>query len=1349
VAKIESFGSSLLPVAVAAGLLSGGVIRTSPSALSLKPRPAVSAPADSSERNKAAPTPLTDVRPIIELLGQSLGVSVEPDETLRALRALRLDRKSLKRSDGLAAALDKLERFQATRSPQVMRLADESPLQQLDAYLRTDVDSGAQLHKLQSSVANRLFEELRDEDALAKLAAFVAQTDGPSVDVQFMIATIPDYVDSNSGWMADEVLGAIQAAMGRANFLLDRFRLIDWLPADESHPDRVNESKQHERQPGALVFRKVRPNAANSGKQIRLQVVLLVLETPTAGVHRVALKNAMTFVSRWNDAMRVAMEPATDEERSPIPHGEQSPILRLVAPVFSGSMPSLALELRNWKDPSAVKLITGSAMADVNATVVERFAPGVTYQATVQPTSAIMHALGEALGSMNADWATGKGVALLVEGNTAYGNSATPGSNSTKPGSEPAPHVEPFQPQFRYPFPLHVAELRSDGHSSTSAQVSLVPAPIVPLSLREATPPADQLPALRPQLTTPVVEATLDSILDNIKHEDVSAVGIVATDSRDVLFLAREVKQHAPDVQLFFAGSYLLYLHPEYIPYTRGAIVAAPYPLSLNVQRGIHAEAAQEAGTAAGGRPRRPRTLDGKQPFTGMIAGGVFNATLIQLNQKDRLIDYCDPAAHAANDNTVICAPPVWVSVIGDDGYWPLTRDTKSASFVPSFAETPAVPKQVPMPGTAKLIASLGGLLVAGLVWASVQVCLGLKRGDKYYVGFPLVRELLPPVTFRPIGWLRALMLLLGGLGLSCLSAWFAAILILQWWTSSGADDAWRPALEAVAWTVFALVLAPSLTLVWKSLERTPGATEPSNGIAWPWWSVVVIVGCSALVIGAFAAFLVFIHTTIHVGDIAVTSFRIQRYIAGGIVSPAPSSICLFAALAVGLIATARRLSMVGRGYTALAQGSPAFRLLTGGPLVAQHLADQPAHAGVWDVITRRFTALVDMPVHNLPAGYFIAIVTGLMIAAFSVRSIATIEGLSFSLFVQLTSFAVLIMALLLVAQAAAIWGELQPKLALLVRTRIDRAMGVAGSVVRWELSITPPRLGELMPMALLAVRLRDEILGIANRSQTPRVVSGFPDRRLSEEALMLATRQRSGVFVRQEDLCALHAALSQASPREVQTLHAQIVEQPSTPLLQSSAWEKLWRFGDGLTDLLERIHWKRCCGPGCPGSDDETGTHGSHDTSDQRTSRGEASTERWFAQCEEFVALQYAFLLRDVVARIMSALFAAMLCLTLLTASHLFYLFQGRSSLLTIDLFAVGIAAIVALRIVIGLERDTIISRLRVTTPGRIDFNWDFLKRVGIYGVLPLLAVIGSLFPEIGDSFFGWLEPLRKLAAF
>jgi hypothetical protein len=64
-------------------------------------------------------------------------------------------------------------------------------------------------------------------------------------------------------------------------------------------------------------------------------------------------------------------------------------------------------------------------------------------------------------------------------------------------------------------------------------------------------------------------------------------------------------------------------------------------------------------------------------------------------------------------------------------------------------------------------------------------------------------------------------------------------------------------------------------------------------------------------------------------------------------------------------------------------------------------------------------------------------------------------------------------------------------------------------------------------------------------------------------------------------------------------------------------------------------------------------------------------------------------------------------------------------------------------------MERETVLSRLRNTTPGKLDFNWGFLQRVAVYGVIPLLAVIGALFPEIGSSLFGWLEPLRKVTSF
>ena len=107
------------------------------------------------------------------------------------------------------------------------------------------------------------------------------------------------------------------------------------------------------------------------------------------------------------------------------------------------------------------------------------------------------------------------------------------------------------------------------------------------------------------------------------------------------------------------------------------------------------------------------------------------------------------------------------------------------------------------------------------------------------------------------------------------------------------------------------------------------------------------------------------------------------------------------------------------------------------------------------------------------------------------------------------------------------------------------------------------------------------------------------------------------------------------------------------------------------------------------------------------------------------------------------------MVSLTLLTASHLFYTFNGRASMLTVDLLAVGGAALSAVWILVDMERDHVLSRLKSTTPGRVDINWDFVKRIALYGVLPLLVVIASLFPEIGGTLFGWLEPLRKLSTF
>ena len=1333
--KVESFGSSLIPIALVAGLLSGGVIRTAPAPPSEKPRATAESHANGPGKAKSS-TSLTDLWPVIELLGESLGVPVEADDTLRALRALRLDRDGIKGSGALADALKRLETIQADRSSSARQLSDDDPLQQLDAYLRSDVGSEAVLHKLQSAVANRLFDEWRDENALAKLTARATGTHNPTVDVQFMLATIPDYVDSNSGWEADSVLGAIQAAMSRAGFLLDRFRLIDWSRADAAHQDGViNESRLHERQPGALIFRNVDADSVS----VKFEVVLLVPETPTGGVHRVALRNAIDFVYRWQKITLVGDDGYQYE-----------PELRIVAPIYSGSVSSMAMELKDWKGwPSGVQLITGSAMADVNPCVVDRLAHGVRYEATLQPTSAVMNALQQTLAAINPRWKNGRHVALLVEGNTSFGASA----NATLLKRDdklitpcPPPADDPFNSELMYTFPLHVSQLRDDAQAqpAPTPAVSLLPTPIVPLNFRETTPPSDQVPALRPQMTSPVTEAIVDNILDNIRHERVSAVGIVATDSRDLLFLAREVKKGAPDVQLFFINSYLLYLHPQYVPYMRGAVIASPYPLSLNAQRVI--DKTDNLISLRDGT-KSPITL--RQAFPSLVAAGVFNATLLQLGQTKKLVDYCDPDVNFRTEKKdQPCRPPVWVGVIGDDAYWPLGYYRKDTGFVRSELGQPPRHHQMPLPIAAQVTGIGLVMLVAALVWTARRLCGGLRRGNRHHFSDPYVRVLAPPVTFKEFGQMHALALFIGTFIVASLSAWFAAVFLVQ--RAVQTEKIGRVTTEFAVWIVFALVMAPGVALARKSLQADYSARlpRPSGPLApRPRRSRVVLVCSLALLAATIACFTWFVHGTILTNDSARAAFAIERVVAGGIVSPAPITICLFCAMLAGMVAGVRRLSMVGNGYTALAHRSPAFRLLAGmsPECPGAGLDTSPDSRELASRDLRHLTALLDMPVQNLPLPYVLAIVGAVVAFLLLIGRVSTIDGVAFSYFVTAASLSVLVTGLLLLAQSAATWNELKPKLSRLARTRLDRAFGSVGHVIRWDLSIMPPRLSELMPLVSRAACLRGTLLTMA-ATQLHRQFAHLEPNRRARNGVALLNWYESSVGVRHDDILKLRKGLVDHQNLD-DDLRAEILSHKTAPLLQSKTWFRLWDISDLLVTALEEVHWKRCGRLPC---EETSATEPAVPAVTNHTRESDQSSiDRWFGDGEEYVALQYAFVLRDVLARIMSSLFAAMLCLTLLTTAHLFYLFQGRSSLLTVDLLAIGVAAIVAIRIVVGMERDAVLSRLRVTTPGRVDFNWDFIKRVGIYGVLPLLAVIGSLFPEIGDSFFGWLEPIRKLASF
>jgi hypothetical protein len=265
VAKSELYGNPLIPIVLVAGILSGSLWRGTPPADTGKPGDPGSS-GDKSDGASASVAWVSDLRPVLESLDGALGAHVGNAgvSPLNGLTAVMLaakgaarDEQVLKAMVGLRTGLDRLSSptEPATCSDGAALQADANVL---GAWMLAD-DGGD--GKTRAAEARALLEEFRDWRLLTNLATEVKKsregTDHPIYSVDFIVATIPDYVDSNSGWMADQALAATQSAMAQENYLFDRVRLVDWSRASAGPLTVLSGSRLHERQPGAIIFRHV------------------------------------------------------------------------------------------------------------------------------------------------------------------------------------------------------------------------------------------------------------------------------------------------------------------------------------------------------------------------------------------------------------------------------------------------------------------------------------------------------------------------------------------------------------------------------------------------------------------------------------------------------------------------------------------------------------------------------------------------------------------------------------------------------------------------------------------------------------------------------------------------------------------------------------------------------------------------------------------------------------------------------------------------------------------------------------------------------------------------------------
>ncbi len=500
---------------------------------------------------------------------------------------------------------------------------------------------------------------------------------GPDVSARVLIATVPDPMETSFGAAFDAALSSLRAALSTLGYASGSYYLpwsvttpasaqADAQPDGPSAPavgggNAGSETSRLGRSlgacvPGILIFRKVSVPATSRLKQVA--IVLLVGETPAAGVATNAL----------GQALAVARRLGRDER------------LLILGPAFSGSAPSLRTALDAWTGANAAprprpaegnadrapdaaagqvaavprfEIVTGSATSPSVARAVA--ADDARFAATVVPdnvqTCAMYRFLDERVGVPMKD------VALLTESNTTFGAFFFDFACTAIGGKR-------LKPRVVVPFPLHISDLRvaeerrlaaRPGASAASGTGPQGIDPLLDVRTVEGHQRMDSLPAMSPEIAALEAQLDLAEQFGTLCRQGIRALGILASDVRDVTVLGAEAKRQCPRLMLFTLGPDRILLHSQYSD-LEGMLVASTYPLHASASSWTY--------------PHLGRDL--VRTFPSEKAQGVFNAALLLLGDTRSLLDYGPLGPEAAGGGADEVRPSVWISAVGRDGFWPI-----------------------------------------------------------------------------------------------------------------------------------------------------------------------------------------------------------------------------------------------------------------------------------------------------------------------------------------------------------------------------------------------------------------------------------------------------------------------------------------------------------------------------------------------------------------------------------------------------------------------------------------------------------------------------------------------------
>ena len=129
----------------------------------------------------------------------------------------------------------------------------------------------------------------------------------------------------------------------------------------------------------------------------------------------------------------------------------------------------------------------------------------------------------------------------------------------------------------------------------------------------------------------------------------------------------------------------------------------------------------------------------------------------------------------------------------------------------------------------------------------------------------------------------------------------------------------------------------------------------------------------------------------------------------------------------------------------------------------------------------------------------------------------------------------------------------------------------------------------------------------------------------------------------------------------------------------------------------------------------------------------------------EDFLALKMAEVLGLMCDATRTMLFIATGAGMAALFGYAIYPFQPAAALTTAGLVSVGLVALVALRVLLGFERDHVLSQLAKTAGGKVTPSLGLAARLVGYVVVPLGGLIGTRLQDQG-TVIGLFQDLAKM---